>query len=500
MLDGYRRLHVPWYAVRTLVILLAGVGIALRLRQFLYHRSLWRDEVGIAINLLNRNFGSLLSEPLKGDQSAPPGFLVAVRSAVVTFGTDDYTLRLVPLIAGILVVVVAALLARHELRSAAAKVTFVGLVALSPVLIFYSSELKQYSSDALCALLILVGVAYRRSRFGTWLLAATGLFALVFSLPAVFVAAPAALLLLYEAIASSRWRQTIVAGIAWGLGAALHAAYILQAGVERPALITAWRVAGGFPPAPPTSISELLWYPRSFSSLTYLALREVNHALRGFEPAWADPLGWLLALTLVIALFAVIGTCHRTGLVAAGAIFTTLVVSAFEIYPFSSRLVIFLVPLVLFIIAVGVDELARLSSLAAVAVTVLLLSVVVPPAVNVALEPRTDFDMRAALKIVNRGFEAGDAVAVFETHNVFRYYRRMLRSKDVPSVKVTTTAAARPLLDKFKANGNRRLWLVVAHFQNRATALIDELAQAAPVVADWKTPGARVLLFDLSKY
>jgi hypothetical protein len=483
------------------VILLAGVGIALRLRQFLFHRSLWRDELGLAISLLKRDFGTLLTEPLKGDHSAPPGFLVAVRSAVVTFGTDDYTLRLVPLIAGILVVVVAALLARHELRSVAAKVTFVGLVALSPVLIFYSSELKQYSSDALCALLILVGVAYRRSRFGTWLLAATGLFALVFSLPAIFVAVPAALLLLYEAIASSRWRQTIVVGFAWGLGAALHAAYFLQAGVERPALIASWHVKGGFPPAPPTSIPELLWYPRSFSSLTYLALRELNHAFPAFEePALADPLGWLLALTLAAALFAVIRARHRTGLVAAGAIFTTLVVSAFEIYPFSSRLVIFLVPLVLFIIAVGVDDLARLSSLAAVAVTVLLLSVVVPPAVNVALEPRTDFDMRAALKIVNRGFEAGDAVAVFDTHNVFRYYRRMLRAKDVPSIKVTTGATARPLLDRFKANGNRRLWLVVAHFQNRATGLIDDLAQQAPVVADWKTPGARVLLFDLSNY
>jgi predicted membrane-bound mannosyltransferase len=232
--------------VSALLLLFAVFGVALRLRQFLFNRSLWVDEIMLAHNLIHRDIGSLLTEPLTNNQSAAPGFLLAAWSAVTMFGADEYALRLVPLIAGLLVPLLAVVLARHELKSAVAQLAFVALVSFSPVLIFYASEIKQYSSDAFFALAILVSVAYRKSRYGTWLLAGTGLVALTSSLPALFVMAPAALLLLYEAISSSRWRQTVIVGVAWGLAAAIHAAYLLHAGVDRTFMVSWWAKYHGF--------------------------------------------------------------------------------------------------------------------------------------------------------------------------------------------------------------------------------------------------------------
>jgi predicted membrane-bound mannosyltransferase len=179
------------------------LGIALRLRQYLANRSLWFDETLLALNFVDRGFHHLLLVPLRNNQSAPPGFIAAVGSAVAAFGSEDWALRLVPLIAGLLAVVVAALLARRELNSDAARITFAGLIALSPVLIYYSSEFKPYSSDALIALCIVTALAYRNSRYGTWCVAAAGFFGLIFSLPAVFVAAAAGLLLLWRQFATT---------------------------------------------------------------------------------------------------------------------------------------------------------------------------------------------------------------------------------------------------------------------------------------------------------
>ncbi len=173
------------------ILFLVKLGIALRLRQYLFNRSLWFDEASLALNVVDRDVTTLLTEPLAYLQTAPPGFLVAARSMVVALGPFDWALRLVPFIAGVSVVLLAVLLARRELTSTVGRLTFVGLVALSPVLIFYSSEFKQYSSDALAAIAILVVFSSRSSPYGTLLLAGTGLVALVCSLPAIFVAAPA---------------------------------------------------------------------------------------------------------------------------------------------------------------------------------------------------------------------------------------------------------------------------------------------------------------------
>jgi hypothetical protein len=497
-LQERQRLKIPSYGVNALLVLLAAFGMALRLRQYLFNRSLWGDEAALASNLIEGDVASLMTAPLSYHQSAAPGFLMAARSAVVAFGADEYAVRLVPLLAGLLVVVLAVILARRELKSAPAQVAFVGLVALSPLLIYYASEVKQYSPDAFFALAILVGVSYRTSRYGTWLLAAAGFFALAFSLPAIFVAVPASLLLLYEAIATSRWRQTVIVGIAWSLGAALHGAYLVQAIVDRAFMVKWWGVRDSFPPFPPTSIGKLLWYPHSFSNLTFLSFREVDHASPGFEEAWVDPLGVLLALALAAALFAVIRSRHRTGIVAAGAILTTFVASMFEIYPFSSRLLIFLVPLTLFVIAVGIDELDRRSAFAAAAAAVLMLSVVAPTAVHGAIEPRAESDMRGAVMELSRRFETGDAVAVIPS-GLFQYYRALLRVDNLPILGLRKTTEARAVIEFAEQNQSRRLWIVAASHRYQADKLIRRLAATAPIVDEWRSHRTRLVLFDFSR-
>ena len=120
-----------WIGIVALVVL-ALLGAALRLRQYLFNRSLWVDEVKVALNVIDRNVGELMTVPLAYSQSAPPGFLVSARATVVAFGSSELALRLTPLIAGVLTLLVAVVLARRELKSTAAQATFVGLIALSP--------------------------------------------------------------------------------------------------------------------------------------------------------------------------------------------------------------------------------------------------------------------------------------------------------------------------------------------------------------------------------
>ena len=177
-----------------------------------------------------------------------------------------------------------------------------------------------------------------------------------------------------------------------------------------------------------------------------------------------------------------------------------MLASMFEIYPFSSRLLIFAVPLTLLIMAAGVDELSLRSPLAASIATVLLLSVVAPTALWVAIEPLPESDMRGALTRVSKGFEPGDAVAV-TPYTLFKYYRGALQTDDTHILRVSRSTDPRTVIDYAERNGYRRLWLVVAHSARHSAtkSLIKKIATEAPVLSEWRTNSTRVLLFDFTQ-
>src|SRR5437868_2377332 len=138
------------------VWLMASLAVALRLQQYLYNRSLWLDEALMAYNLLRRSYGQL-TQHLDYQLVAPFAWLFATKSSSLLFGNNELSLRLPVFVAATLGVVAVCFLAKRLLPVRAAAIA-VGLFALSPALIYYSSELKPYGSDVgAAALLWLLG-------------------------------------------------------------------------------------------------------------------------------------------------------------------------------------------------------------------------------------------------------------------------------------------------------------------------------------------------------
>lgn len=483
-------------------VFLVALGVTLRFRQYLFNRSFWLDEASLALNVADRNVITLLTEPLANLQSAPPGFLVAARSIAVALGPFDWALRLVPLIAGVSVVLLSVLLARRELTSTVARLAFVGFIALSPVLIFYSSEFKQYSSDALAAVAILVAFSYRSSPYGTWLLAGTGFAALFCSLPAVFVAAPAALCLLYEAARSHRYRQLLLVGLGWLAGAALHGAYILQAGTHYEFMVGWWREHGGFPPSPVSSVADFMWYPRALSGFVYMAFSTPAVAVPNLNPPLSDPAGLGLAGAFAVALALSFGRRRPTRLIAAAAIVLTVLASSFEIYPFSSRLVLFLVPLAFFTIAAAIDAVdVKLGRLAASLCALPLFGVMAPVGLDFLVEPRAPLapKFKDALRVVEQKSIDGDALALEPwSGRVFAFYSRSHAPK-LPAFMVEEGETAPLMLERARSAGYRRVWyLETSPVDPSSARLIEEVGDKAPIVFTWRRLGTRLVVFDFA--
>jgi hypothetical protein len=266
-----------------LLVAIATIGALLRVRNYQFARSMWLDEIALAVSLRDIGFPEILTSPLLNRQSASPGYLVASKAAVRIFGTDEYGLRLVALISGIATLVLAVLIAQRLLTRRWAQVGFVSLIAFSPALIYYSNEVKQYSTDVMATSAVLVLWSLRRHRRAPLILGLSGAVIALISLPGIIALAALGIALLIERLTVTfpgappaaptgiwaRLRDLISIAALWSIGIGLHLFYSFSVGTDREFMRTWWGERGAFPPG---TASDLGWYPQWLARLGWVGI------------------------------------------------------------------------------------------------------------------------------------------------------------------------------------------------------------------------------------
>jgi hypothetical protein len=327
-----------------------ALGVGVRLAHFAHRSPLWGDEAMLALNVGARSFGDLL-HPLDYAQLAPVPFLWAVRLATSLFGMSESVLRLVPLIAGLAVLPLGYAVARQVLgRSASVLAT--GLIATSLTLTRYSVELKPYSLDAAVALgmvAIALQLLPRLDEGRAWRrLALLGAMAVALSVPAAFVCGAVASAAAFER--TVRLRRSDLARRA-GLVAIWVAAALIP-------YLLVYRAVGG---------SD---YMREYWAAGFLTPGSPNLAAR-VASAWHEILLQQLALegavaTVSVALLLIAGcvrVSRRSGLSACVLLLTpalwAVAASVLGQFPVSMRTMLFASPLLLVLLAAGLDGLSE---------------------------------------------------------------------------------------------------------------------------------------------
>ena len=204
----------------TIALVAIVLGVTLRVVEFMRDRPLWLDEAMLGLNIASRSLADL-ARPLDYDQSAPLLYLWIERIALSLGGVNERSLRALPFVAGLALIPLVWVVARH-LAGAATAAIATGLVAVSVTLLSFSAEGKQYGVDPL-ATVIAVWLATRvvaaPTDNGRWrALILGGVVCLVISQPAAFVLAGAGLALVVDrevrgAPAFRRW--IIIASTVW---------------------------------------------------------------------------------------------------------------------------------------------------------------------------------------------------------------------------------------------------------------------------------------------
>jgi len=330
---------------RRWVGVILALGFALRIVAWARNRSLWADEAFLALNLLHRDWHGLLA-PLDLNQGAPIGFLYAMKTALFLFGNHECALRLVPLLTGLAALPMFYLVCRR-LFAPCERLLALLLFATLGSLIYYSAEAKQYSSDVLFTLIFL-WLALRLEHAGwnrnrAWGFAAAGALGLWFSHPLIFILTAILLVQFGDALQRENWpecRLLLLPGLLWLASFGLFYVVSLSHLNGNPRLLGFWEGNDAFPPhnlkAPAWLIGALL--RKVFTGTLWIG---------GF---------YLAACALwLMGHFRLLGRDRKTWFLLVTPILVTLIASALRRYPFSERLLLFLVPIYILLLVKGVE-------------------------------------------------------------------------------------------------------------------------------------------------
>lgn len=423
---------------------------------------MWFDEACLSLNIIRRGFGELAA-PLEFHQSAPVGFLWLEKTVALLLGGGELSLRLLPVVGGIVSLLLFALIVRSVLSPVGALVSIL-LFGLSWPLVRFATEVKPYGIDALVA----VGVWWmvlqvERERMSTPKAAAFGIAggALVWcSFPSVLVLAGAALaLVVREVLLKDRAApgRIVVAGGIWAVSGLLFYLTVLRAIDGDSYFAEFWRTT--FMPAPGWSLEWLRWMVHTGGAVM------------------RSTLGLPMSIAGVAA--GAIGTVVLTRRRPVTAVFLlsplllALVASAFGRYPFTGRFLLFAAPALFAMMGEGAAWMLRPHRFRGVTVLgwLVVAALVVQPlvlAVEHVAHPGAPQEIKPVLAQL-RDLDTTEDVLIVDRALLcpYRYYRERFELADLrtrvvtpPASDGTTSAVLAGAVTDDPIGG--RLWLLLS--------------------------------------
>lgn len=491
---------------KKIALIAIALGFFLRLVHYSLDRSLWIDESFVALNILDRSIPELF-EPLKYNQAAPIGFLVIVKLNTLIFGDSEYSLRLFPFLSAVVSLLLFYRVA-NWFGSPAVLAVSLSLFALSDRAIYYSAELKQYSSDLAFSLgAYCLAIELQKNKLSLYKIALFSILGAIFvwfSHPVVFVLSGTGITLLISAYLQKdkiRIRNYLIVFIVWAVSFLSFYQISLTKLIGNQDLQSSWQDShNSFVPLPPTNLPEAKWFVDKF-----------------FE-VFNYPVG--ISLTGIAALAFITGCIYffdnhkEKFFLLFTPVLMTAIASGLHKYPFKGQLLLFMIPV--FILAIARGTIAILNKtknnyrILGIIFVVLLyfypLYYVVLNLNNPDKYPAFEYqrvreDIKPVLSYVRKNYQQGDVIYLYyATQYAFKYYFDRYNFTNLVQTDPIQSKAPKNwfepalpsyppklIVGKYSRNnwqifvdelaelkGSKRVWLIFSHAVDRRTELDEE--------------------------
>lgn len=315
------------------IFLIAALGVFIRLNVLRQNFSLWHDECALAYNIKFRSFLGLFA-PLDFNQMAPPFFTLATKVMTKLLGFKEYAFRIIPFLFGCATLPAFYVLAKKILDKKFSIIVAFALFALNTNLIKYSCEFKPYILDvffAIVCLLFFLNLDLQAiSRKKTLIYGVLLAFLPWFSLPSIFVISAGLIVLLFENFKTKNKKSLFA--ICYLLFAFLISCliylkfFLLNNYSHSNYLISFWDIA---------------FLNKSANSMLYVLLVTFDYL---FQPIRYT---CLAAIFLILSFAVMFVQKPKFAQISLLTLVLLLIASHFNLYPFASRLTLFIFPMLL---------------------------------------------------------------------------------------------------------------------------------------------------------
>lgn len=494
-----------------------SLGIILRISQYLSNKSLWRDESRLVLNIIERSFFDL-SLPLSYEQVAPFGFLYIEKFASIFLGISEYSFRLFPLLCGIASIFLFLKIVNKIFNPFLSFIATL-LFAILPTFVFYSSEVKPYSSDIFITLFLLsttLDIDLINPKFRTLLLLfLEGVILVWFSYPAIFALTSVGIyLFLFLKPNKEKFSTLPLIFIGW-LVNIFSFYYLSRCVLENSISVQRFWES--------TNIIEFftfskifIWFFRIFTDL--------------FNFISFDQKVLVLVVVGIVSLYK--RRDAKTCTLFSLPLFLLLVGFILKLYPPGNRLLLFIVPLLIIFIFEAVNLIFNKTWKTFPLISILLMGFIFySPVKDMYLymkEPPSIEEIKPALSYIKQHLKKGDVIYLNNhLQYSFKYYAKfygfnnnfyVFDSKNPYAMKngflykengytlfidpdPETTFDCVHLFDKVK--GNKRVWIMYSTFVYNPLCSLNEtfnyLDTIGVKLGSFNRPGIKLMLYDLQE-
>jgi hypothetical protein len=337
----------------AVILALGGLG---SLIQFLFNRSLWGDEAALALNIIHKSSVELL-KPLDYYQVAPALFLQIEKLFSMILPDTEYGLRLFSLLCFWASIYLFYRIVK-KLDSVYVTVTALSFFCFGYIFVFYSSEVKQYMSDVFTLLCVFYFVTrkYKNEKNKYWLLGIIGTIAVFLSNVAPVILCTCGLYMVYDHIFVRKKKITPLLAVfsVWLSAFLLYYCFFIYAHPHKEFMVGFWQKERGFLPINPSN-ANFYAFLMEVPKIVFTAIFDLN-----IEKTHSLIIVCGLIILFVTGMVRLIRD-KKINLIILTCVpvLLHLLISAFQLYPFYRRLILYTLPGVIIVSALGFDYFAK---------------------------------------------------------------------------------------------------------------------------------------------
>ena len=320
------------------------IAVALSIRMNMEGHSLWWDEAALADSFTNRSLLTLTSGALDNVQSAPVGWLYFVKILTLILGNNDFVLRIPAILEFVGTLILVYLILKRTFR-VYYPMLGTAFVATLPIILQYSNIFKPYIADCFFTLLtVWVYYCFKDKKHGFIKMGVIWAILLWFSNPVCFMAGGIiASDFIFSVIRKNKDRaiQGVLGGVILVASFVGDYFYWLRQTATDDSMLDFWKDWNL--PLIPTSMADILQYAKCAGTI-FQQFYRLEYVI--------------MILVAVCAAYALVKK-DELYLGIYGGFVVTVLASGLGMFPVNKRLWLFVYPLIVIVVAVGLDQLIK---------------------------------------------------------------------------------------------------------------------------------------------